>query len=101
MKKIIIGLLALSASTVHAAGKCEWLAARVAATKFKNEFKVKNQQIRTVEFVECKMKVSKKGNAYRDCEVTAGGNNAGDITFGILLNAACTDSFSQYIKYEE
>lgn len=107
MKKTAFAVLGLalfaSALPAQAAPRkpisCEQQAARTVARQFREHFYLENgERQRQIELVFCETLVSRRGQPYTKCEVSASnGLGAGDMSFDVMLSADCRTAYAAYI----
>lgn len=73
-----------------ATNPCKATAANTIVSRFGGYFYRNGNRIREIEDISCKKNLTKNQRRYVYCEVIAGGERVGDVTFGVNLNANCT-----------
>lgn len=86
---IFLSLL-ICAPAMAATNPCKATAAKTIVSRFGGFFYRDGNRIREIEDISCRKNLSKNRRPYVYCEAIAGGDNVGDVTFGVNLNANCT-----------
>jgi hypothetical protein len=78
-------------------GECKRKAAAAVTGKFRNFYEGR-RRIRVVDTIECVRRTNRKRRRYTNCDVYAStGDGAGDVTYKVMLNAACTRTLAAFV----